>query len=330
MSWKSGTLTGNTLSFPAAGQTWPPLTGLYLGASSTTTPRDITGTIDADGRVDLTMQYDVLLKSGVSECTLTGSVALSSQGSEKLGGASGSNYNPATGAFSVVSTSYNQPAESGQCLLANAAYDLSQGMGWYLTGTLQLPGAPVAQTATVKVPKTIKAKGKTVLLKKAVVTNAGQTATAKVSWSTKTKGPEEEVRLGEDQQDGQGHDHHHRQGQAVEGEADADGPGGAGLPALLLCQEVDGQVGPGAPQPPLLPRRAARGTGGRRVLPAAVGRAGRSERRDGEGLGDRGACTAGRHPAAAGRSCSGSGSRTSRLPGPPTRWTCGGCGRPWG
>ncbi len=189
VSWKSGSLTGNTLSFPAVGQTWPPLSGLYLGASSTTTPRDITGTIDADGRVDLTMQYEVLLQSGISQCTLTGSVALSSKGNEKLGGASGSNYNPATGAFSVVSTSYNQPAESGQCLLANAAYDLSQGMGWYLTGTLELPGAPVAQTATVKVPKTIKAKGKTVLLKQAVVTNAGQTATAKLSWSTKTKGP---------------------------------------------------------------------------------------------------------------------------------------------
>jgi hypothetical protein len=65
-------------------------------------------------------------------------------------------------------------------------------MGWFLTGTMTLPSAPVPpvvqkQTATVKVPKTIKAKGKTVLLKKAVVTNAGQTATANVTWSTKKK-----------------------------------------------------------------------------------------------------------------------------------------------
>ncbi len=44
---------------------------------------------------------------------------------------------------------------------------------------------PQAQTATVKLPKKIKAKGKTVLLKKAVVTNAGQKATAKLTWSTK-------------------------------------------------------------------------------------------------------------------------------------------------
>jgi hypothetical protein len=35
----------------------------------------------------------------------------------------------------------------------------------------------VEQTATVKLPKKIKPKGKTVLLKKPVVTNAGQKAT---------------------------------------------------------------------------------------------------------------------------------------------------------
>ena len=62
-------------------------------------------------------------------------------------------------------------------------------MGWYLTGTMTLPAAvpPVVQkqTATVKVPKKLKRKGKTVLLKKAVVTNAGQKAGAKVTWSTK-------------------------------------------------------------------------------------------------------------------------------------------------
>ena len=47
------------------------------------------------------------------------------------------------------------------------------------------PPGPQPQTADFKVPKKIKFKGKTVLLKKAVVTNADQTATAKVNWSTK-------------------------------------------------------------------------------------------------------------------------------------------------
>ena len=58
-------------------------------------------------------------------------------------------------------------------------------MGWYLTGTMTLPTAPVPQTATVKLAKKIKAKGKTVVLKAPVVTNAGQTATSRLTWSTK-------------------------------------------------------------------------------------------------------------------------------------------------
>ena len=193
MSWSGGSLAGSALSFPAAGQTWPPLTGLYLNASSAVTAKNITGTIDANGKVDLTLDYDVLLTAGSAQCRLTGSVQLSSQGTEKLGAqAAGKNYDPATGQFAVASTTYAAPnavdVTPAGCLAANIAYDLSQGMGWYLTGTMTLPSAkpvPKAQTATVKLPKKIKPEGKTVLLKKAVVTNAGQTATAKLSWSTK-------------------------------------------------------------------------------------------------------------------------------------------------
>ena len=49
MSWKDGSLAGSSLGFPASGQTWPSLTGLYLNASSVATPKNITGTIDANG-----------------------------------------------------------------------------------------------------------------------------------------------------------------------------------------------------------------------------------------------------------------------------------------
>ena len=194
MSWKDGSLTGSDLLFPAPGQTWPALSGLYLNASSVATAKNITGTVAADGKVDLTLEYDVLLTAGSSQCRLTGSTLLSSQGTETLGGASGSNYNPATGRFAVVSTTYAPPTAIdvtvAGCLATNIAYDLSKGMGWFLTGTMELPGGnvvpiPVAQTATVKLPKKIKPKGKTVLLKKPVVTNAGQKATAKLTWSTK-------------------------------------------------------------------------------------------------------------------------------------------------
>ena len=54
----------------------------------------------------------------------------------------GKNWDPATGQFAVVSTTYTAPAATGSCLLLNAAYDLSKGMGWYLTGTMTLPSAP--------------------------------------------------------------------------------------------------------------------------------------------------------------------------------------------
>ena len=197
VAWK-GRATGGALDFPASGQTWPTLTNLFLGASRTTTPKNITGTVDSSGKVDLTLSYDTVIQVGANQCTVTGTVQLSSQGTEKLGGqAVGKNYDPATGEFAAVSTSYTAHAATGSCLLVNAAYDLSKGMGWYLTGTMTLPAPAVPpvvqqqkQTAKIKVPKRIKAQGKTVLLKKAVVTNAGNKATAKVTWSTigKAKG----------------------------------------------------------------------------------------------------------------------------------------------
>ncbi len=87
----------------------------------------------------------------------------------------------------MVSTTYPAPITVGSCLLTSAAYDLSKGIGWYLTGTMKLPSAPAAPVASPKLPKKIKRKGKTVLLKKAVVTNAGQTATSTVTWSTKKR-----------------------------------------------------------------------------------------------------------------------------------------------
>lgn len=188
VSWKGGSLSGGTLAFPAAGQTWPVLTNLYLGATSTITAKDVTGSIDATGRVELTMDYDLRLAAGSSQCTLSGTVKLSSQGTETLGGqATGSGYDPATGRFAVVSTGHTAPAQTGSCLLTNAAYDLSKGVGWYLTGTMSLPGAAKPQTATPKLPKTIKAKGTTVLLRKTLRTNAGQPVWTTPTWSTKKK-----------------------------------------------------------------------------------------------------------------------------------------------
>ena len=115
VAWK-GTAAGGALSFPASGQTWPALTNLFLGASSTTTAKDITGPVDANGKVELILTYERLLKTGSNECTLIGTVELSSQGTEKIGGqAVGKNYDPATGQFAVVSTSYGHPRPAVAC-----------------------------------------------------------------------------------------------------------------------------------------------------------------------------------------------------------------------
>lgn len=184
--WEAGSLAGTSLSFPAAGQSWPALTGLYLGGSTVVTARELKGTIAADDAVDLTLSYDLRITLGSAVCTLTGTSTLSSRGVESLGGqARGAGYDPATGRFAVVSTSYGPPAQSGNCLSVNTAYDLSKGIGWFLTGTMALPTAAKPQTADVSLPEEIKAKGKTVLLKKALVTNAGQQATSKLTWSKK-------------------------------------------------------------------------------------------------------------------------------------------------
>jgi hypothetical protein len=61
------------------------------------------------------------------------------------------------------------------------------GEGPPSASTAAVTPAPLQQTATVKVPKKIKYNGKTVLLKKSVMTNAGQEAKAKVTVKPKGK-----------------------------------------------------------------------------------------------------------------------------------------------
>lgn len=192
--WAGGSLAGSSLSFPAAGQTWPTLSRQYIGGSVTPTPTAVTGTIGADGKVDLRLDYELKIGTINGPCTLTGTTELSSRGVEKLGGqAAGKDYDPTTGRFAVASTTYPAPATSLEagCLTVGAAYDLTAVVGWYLTGTLSLPPAPAPQpqpkpqTATVKLPKKIKHKGKTVLLKKTVLTNADQQVWTTPTWSTK-------------------------------------------------------------------------------------------------------------------------------------------------
>ncbi len=126
MSWKGGTLAGGASSFPATGQTRPGLTGLFRSASTTITPKNTT--VDANGKVDLTLQLDVLLGAGANECRLTGTTRSSSAGTgEAQRAGDWKNYNPATGAFAVASTTSPAPTTTGSCLLTSAGYNVSKG-----------------------------------------------------------------------------------------------------------------------------------------------------------------------------------------------------------
>ena len=208
VSWQNGTVSAAALNCPATGQTWPQVKNLILGATATVTPKNITGTIDtASNKVTLNVPFDITLSALGNDCALSGTATLTSDATDPKGGGVGKAYDPASGSFAVAAatppTLTKTDGAGLGCAPAALLYDISATgtMGWYLNGTMELPGgAPVpdptptptptptpdtAQTATVKLPKKIAAKGKTVILKKAVTTNADQKATSKVTWSTK-------------------------------------------------------------------------------------------------------------------------------------------------
>ncbi len=211
VTWNVGTLTSGALNFPAGQQTWPPITGLPLGTVSKSTPSDISGTINTStGLLELKLKVATTLTAGDGKtCDITGDVTLRSDSTDPFGGVAGANYDPATGKFAVAAATPAVIATTGSgCSSLKLLYDVDKGMGYYITGKIGLPGGkepevPVpggggsggggggevvtkkVQDAVVKTPKSIKAKGKTVILKKAITTNAGQKATAKVTWSKK-------------------------------------------------------------------------------------------------------------------------------------------------
>lgn len=189
VAWDNGSVTSMALAFPASGQTWQTVTKLSQGATMTVQPSDITGSVDGNGVVKLTMAYNVEIAlsyfGNQEKCLLTGTVDLSSAGTDTAGQGVGSNWNPATGAFAVAGTS-TAPTPGTQCDGTKIfLFDLTKPMGFYFVGSMTLPPPDAPQTATVKVAKKVNKSGKTILMKKAVVTNLGQKATAKVSWSPK-------------------------------------------------------------------------------------------------------------------------------------------------
>jgi len=187
LSWQ-GALAGSALSFPE--KSWPTLTKLYLSTATFTTG-PIAGTIDSAGVVRMQFDYSILINALGDLCTLSGTADLRSDGVEWVSGAGvGHEFDPQTGRFAVTSSAFSPTTATGACSrVTGFAYDIATGVGWYLAGTLTIPppGPDQSQTAVLTAPKRINLDGKTVLLPAAVVTNAGQTALATVTWGTKPK-----------------------------------------------------------------------------------------------------------------------------------------------
>jgi hypothetical protein len=184
----TGSLAGGGLRFPVSGQSWPGI--VAPGGLITVDVRraEVTGTLSADGAMALTVPYNVTVSVGIlGSCSVTGTASASSGATDSIGGATGRAYDPGSRAFAVAGTS--TPSLQGSlCALADDYLDLNRGVGWYLGGSLEVTPAVVPvvkQTASVKLPDRIKRKGRTVLLKRPVVTNAKQRAKVSVRWGTK-------------------------------------------------------------------------------------------------------------------------------------------------
>ena len=181
----NGTMTSGTFIFPGAKQTWP---GIAVPGGNVTVEiakTDVSGTVAADGRVTMTIPYNTTISAFGLKCTVKGSAALSSTSTDVNGGGTGKNLDPASGAFAVAGTSAPPTTSGALCALAADTLDLSRGIGWYFDGTLTtVPGVPsvLPQSADLKLPSRIKRKGRTVLVRGPLVTNAGQAVSARVTW----------------------------------------------------------------------------------------------------------------------------------------------------
>lgn len=143
VTWTGGSVQAGNLTFPAAGQTWPAITGLPLGTVSKSTPSEITGTVDTQtGLVVLNLKVATRLTAGDGKiCDITGSATLRSDATEPFGKVKGSNYDPATAKFAVAAPTPPAIQTSGNgCASLGLLYDTSKGMGYFITGQIGLPG----------------------------------------------------------------------------------------------------------------------------------------------------------------------------------------------
>lgn len=182
----TGSLDAGQLAVPPSGQVWPGLPVAGGLATVDIVESEVTGTLGDAGDVTLTVPYRATIDAGpFGTCTVAGTAALSSAGTDAIGGTQGSPRDPGTGRFAVAGTAPPPTLQGSLCARADEVLDLSRGMGWYLRGILEAASAAIrSQTLTVDLPQRIKRKGRTVLLAGPLTTNAGQAVSPRVTWGT--------------------------------------------------------------------------------------------------------------------------------------------------
>lgn len=183
-----GSVNAGAFVLPAGQQTWPGVNVSGGVATVEVAKNDVSGAVSGDGLVTMTIPYSVTISALGLSCTVAGSASLSSADSDGIGGGAGRPLAAADGSFAVAGTSGPPTTSGALCAFAGDAIDLSRGIGWYIDGTLNTrqdrPSA-MEQTASPSLPARVKRKGRTVLLKRPVVTNAGQRATVRVRWGVR-------------------------------------------------------------------------------------------------------------------------------------------------
>jgi len=179
-----GSASSGRLTLPAAGQKWPDIQLPGGFATVDVKKATITGTVDPAGSVQLSVPFEATIRAEIlGSCMVKGAAAVSSAGTDPIGGGQGRALDPDLHGFAAAGTS--TPVLQGALCARVADYlDLTHGVGWYVDGTIAATAATRAQTVSVELPKRIKRKGRTVLLKRPVVTSADQTVTPVVKWGT--------------------------------------------------------------------------------------------------------------------------------------------------
>lgn len=168
------------------GQLAIPIRDLYLGGSGLLTIEPRVAQLNQAGRLSLTVASELWLTFGAQACRLSGSITLNESADADV----------LSGHLEQRDLVY----DSADCHLIASLIDLSAGIGltlraaWSTTQSQDegaqttehakpLPTSKQRQTLLVELPRRIRKKRVTVLLRRAPQTSAGQVANVQIRWS---------------------------------------------------------------------------------------------------------------------------------------------------